>query len=112
MLCVALKKLAFCQISYFNLGKGQYCVTTCMSFYMTMVICAAKGSGLAERFSKWGGTVAEYFFWGGAQSLRGSVATEGQGRRSIFRIGGGGKSYKKLKIVCAKFAIYIYARAF
>ena len=44
-------------------------------------------------------------FGGGAQFLRGSVATEGQGRRSIFRIGGGGKSYKNVKIVCAKFAI-------
>ena len=38
-----------------------------------------------------------FFFWGGAQSLRGSVATEGQGRRCIFRIGGGGKSYKNVK---------------
>ena len=33
-------------------------------------------------------------FGGGAQSLRGSVATEGQGRRSIFRIGGGAKVIK------------------
>ena len=33
--------------------------------------------------------------FGGAQSVcRGSVATEGQGRRSIFRIGGGAKVRK------------------
>ena len=32
---------------------------------------------------------------GGAQFLRGSVATEGQGRQSIFRIGGGGQKLEK-----------------
>ena len=64
-------------------------------------------TGPAERFSKWGGggTVAErakiFFLGGGAQSLRGSVATEGQGRRSIFRIGGGGICNIKL---CARSA--------
>ena len=42
---------------------------------------------------------------GGAQSLRGSVATEGQGASIHFSDWGGGKSYKNVKIVCAKYAI-------
>ena len=61
-------------------------------------------SGPAERFSKWGGAQwrNEPKYWGGgAQSLRGSVATEGQGRRSIFREGGGQK-LEKFKIFLRK----------
>ena len=69
-------------------------------------------SGPAERFSKWGGTVAEYLGGGGAQSLRGSVATEGQGRRSIFRIGGGGGAKViKMKKLCAQNLQYNTLRA-
>ena len=44
-----------------------------------------------------------FFLGGGAQSLRGSVATEGQGRRSIFRIPGGGGQICNITL-CARSA--------
>ena len=51
----------------------QVCIRKVLSVFFLLdfevMIRVFKYTGPAERFSKWGGTVAEYFFFGGGRNL-------------------------------------------